>query len=33
MNGQQPTSATPTRPDTIETNPQNIVNRVPGKTK
>ncbi len=33
MNGQQPTSAAPTRPDTIETNPQNIVNRVPGKTK
>src|SRR3954468_13174102 len=33
MNQQQPKSATPTRPDTIETNPQNIVNRVPGKTK
>ncbi|HEX4167799.1 MAG TPA: c-type cytochrome [Bryobacteraceae bacterium] len=33
MNGQQPTSATSSRPDTIETNPQNLVNRVPGQTK
>jgi cytochrome c oxidase cbb3-type subunit 3 len=33
MNGEQPTSATPVRPDTIETNPQNIVNRVNGQTK
>ncbi|MCU1291871.1 MAG: cytochrome c, class [Bryobacterales bacterium] len=33
MNGQEPTSATPLRPDSIETNPQNIVNRVPGQTK
>ena len=33
LNGQQPRSATPARLDTIETNPQNIVNRVPGKTK
>jgi len=33
MNGQQPTSATATRADTIETNPQNIVNRVSGQTK
>lgn len=33
MNGQQPTSATPTRPDTIETNPQNLQNRTTGETK
>jgi len=33
MNGQQPTSATPTRPDTMETNPQNLRNRVGGATK
>jgi cytochrome c oxidase cbb3-type subunit 3 len=33
MNGQQPTSAMPVRSDTIETNPQTIVNRVPGQTK
>jgi cytochrome c oxidase cbb3-type subunit 3 len=33
MNGKQPTSATPTRADTIETNPQNIVNRTTGVTK
>jgi cytochrome c oxidase cbb3-type subunit 3 len=33
MNGEQLTSATPSRLDTIEPNPQNIVNRVPGKTK
>ncbi|MFL6447330.1 MAG: c-type cytochrome [Bryobacteraceae bacterium] len=33
MNGQQPTSATPTRPDTIETNPQNLRNRTTGETK
>jgi len=33
MNGEQPTSATPARLDSIETNPQNTVNRVPGQTK
>ncbi|MBV9939181.1 MAG: c-type cytochrome [Acidobacteriaceae bacterium] len=33
MNGLQPTSATPTRPDTIETNPQNLQNRTTGETK
>ena len=33
MNGQQPTSATATRPDTIETNPQNLQNRTSGATK
>lgn len=33
MNGQQPTSATASRQDTIETNPQNLVNRVSGATK
>jgi hypothetical protein len=33
MNGQEPTSAIPLRHDSIETNPQNIVNRVPGQTK
>jgi cytochrome c oxidase cbb3-type subunit III len=33
MNGQQPTSATASRQDTIETNPQNIQNRVNGVTK
>ena len=33
MNGKQPTSATPTRPDTIETNPQNLQNRTTGETK
>jgi cytochrome c oxidase cbb3-type subunit 3 len=33
MNGEQPTSATPTRPDTIEQNPQTIKNKVPGETK
>jgi cytochrome c oxidase cbb3-type subunit III len=33
MNGQQPTSATPVRLDTIEPNPQNIVNRTSGETK
>lgn len=33
MNGEQPTSATPTRPDTIEQNPQTIQNKVPGETK
>ena len=33
MNGEQPTSATPTRADTIQTNPQNLVNRVSGQTK
>lgn len=33
LNGQQPRSTTPARLDTIETNPQSIVNRLPGKTK
>lgn len=33
MNGEQPTSATPTRPDSIEQNPQTIQNKVPGVTK
>lgn len=33
MNGQQPTSATPTRPDTMETNPQTLRNRTSGATK
>jgi cytochrome c oxidase cbb3-type subunit 3 len=33
MNGEQPTSATPTRPDTIEQNPQTIQNKVSGVTK
>lgn len=33
MNGQQPTSATPTRPDMIETNPQTLRNRTSGETK
>ncbi len=33
MNGQQPTSATPTRSDTIEQHPSNIVNRTNGVTK
>ena len=33
LNGLQPTSATPTRPDTIETNPQNLQNRTSGETK
>jgi len=33
MNGQQPTSATPVRPDSIETNPQNLRNRTSGETK
>ncbi|HZS54707.1 MAG TPA: c-type cytochrome [Bryobacteraceae bacterium] len=33
MNGEQPRSATASRQDSIETNPQNIVNRVRGKTK
>jgi cytochrome c oxidase cbb3-type subunit III len=33
MNGLQPTSATAARADTIETNPQNIVNRTAGVTK
>jgi cytochrome c oxidase cbb3-type subunit 3 len=33
MNGLQPTSATGTRPDTIETNPQNQQNRTSGATK
>ena len=33
MNGQQPTSATASRQDTIETNPQNLVNRTSGATK
>ena len=33
MNGQEPTSATPTRADSIEPNPQNIQNRVNGATK
>ena len=34
MNGLQPTSASPTRPDTIETNPQNLLDRhTTGATK
>ena len=33
LNGQQSRSATPARLDTIETSPQNLVNRVPGQTK
>jgi len=33
MNGMQPTSATASRGDTIETNPQNLVNRTSGATK
>jgi cytochrome c oxidase cbb3-type subunit III len=33
MNGQQPRSATASRRDAIETNPQTIVNRVSGKTQ
>jgi cytochrome c oxidase cbb3-type subunit 3 len=33
MNGEQPRSATASRQDAIEPNPQNIVNRVPGQTK
>jgi cytochrome c oxidase cbb3-type subunit 3 len=33
MNGQQPRSATASRPDSIETNSQTIVNRVSGQTK
>lgn len=33
LNGEQPRSATAGRPDTIQTNPQTIVNRVPGQTK
>jgi cytochrome c oxidase cbb3-type subunit III len=33
MSGQQPTSATPTRPDAIETNPQTLRNRTSGETK
>jgi cytochrome c oxidase cbb3-type subunit 3 len=33
MNGQQPTSATPVRPDYIETNPQTLRNRKSGETK
>ena len=33
MNGEQPASATAARPDTIESNPQNLQNRVPGVTK
>lgn len=33
LSGLQPPSATPTRSDTIETNPQTIVNRTPGVTK
>lgn len=33
MNGEQPTSATPTRADTIEQNPQTIQNKTSGVTK
>jgi len=33
MNGDQPRSATPARPDALESNPQNIVNGVQGQTK
>jgi cytochrome c oxidase cbb3-type subunit 3 len=33
MNGLQPRSATASRPDTIEQNPQTIQNRTPGVTK
>ena len=33
MNGMQPSSATASRGDTIETNPQNLVNRTSGATK
>lgn len=33
LNGNQPRSATPSRLDTIEPNPQNIVNRTAGQTK
>jgi cytochrome c oxidase cbb3-type subunit 3 len=33
MNGEQPTSATPTRPDSIEQNPQTIQNKTAGETK
>lgn len=33
MNGEQPTSATPTRPDTIETSPQTLRTQVRGVTK
>jgi cytochrome c oxidase cbb3-type subunit III len=33
MNGEQPRSATSSRPDTIETNPQTLVNRTTGVTK
>jgi cytochrome c oxidase cbb3-type subunit 3 len=33
MNGDQPKSATASRPDAIESNPQTIVNRVSGQTK
>lgn len=33
LNGQQPTSASPTRPDTIETNSQTLRNRTSGETK
>lgn len=33
MNGNQPRSATASRPDAIESNPQNLVNRTSGQTK
>jgi cytochrome c oxidase cbb3-type subunit III len=33
MNGEQPTSASPTRPDSIEQNSQTIQNKAPGVTK
>jgi cytochrome c oxidase cbb3-type subunit III len=33
MNGLQPPSATSARPDSLETNPQNLPNRTPGVTK
>jgi len=33
MNGEQPRSASPSRLDTIEPNPQNIQNRTSGVTK
>ena len=33
MNGLQPTSATSTRPDTLESNPHNLQNRTSGVTK
>lgn len=33
LNGEQPASATAGRADTIETNPQNLVNRTAGATK